>query len=93
MIIKVFGMADLIAMIIFFTSTAFNFVPSYFVWIAGLYLVIKGITFAILLDIASIVDILSGLIVLLSIAIVIHPLLIAIVSIYLLQKGFMSLVG
>jgi len=80
-------------MIIFFISATFGVIPSSLVWIAGIYLIIKGLAFAILLDPVSIIDIIVGIIILLSLAITIHPLLIAVISVYLLQKGLMSLVA
>lgn len=90
---KVMGILDILVAVIFFLSDKTSFIPIALVWIIGLYLIIKGIGFALLLDFASILDVLSGIIIIISIPIAIYPILFYIIIIFLLQKGIFSLLS
>jgi len=94
MLIKILGIADITAALIFFISTIFSFIPQKIIIIISVYLIIKGIIFAIMLDIASIIDIIAGTIILSSIyvsATLMHPIIVFIVCFFLIQKGIFSL--
>ena len=93
MIIKIFGVLDLIAAIIFGLSYYFNFIPRTMMFIIAGYLIVKGAIFLFAMDIASVIDVVCGLIILLSIFISISPLIFIITLIFLIQKGLFSLVS
>ena len=87
------GILDIIVAIIFFISAKTSFIPVAIIWVIGLYLIIKGIGFAFLLDVASILDVIAGIIIIIALFVTIHPIIFYIVIIFLLQKGIFSLFG
>jgi len=89
----VLGVADIITAILFNTHNNFGFFPAEWVFVFGIYLLIKGGLFSLTLDIASIIDVICALIIISSIhfGFVVNPLGCAIISLYLLAKGIMSL--
>jgi len=93
MLVKILGIADLISIILFWTSQVFDFVPHKIIFIIALYFLIKGGIFLLFVDIASILDVLSGIVIFASIYLGIPWILTVIVTIYLLQKALFSLMG
>ena len=96
MLIKLFGVLDLLIGIIFVFNYLFNksgFFSKNLVIFAGLILLIKGLIFILTLDIASILDIISGGIVILSAFVILTPLLFTVISFFILQKGIISLIS
>ena len=93
MLVKILGILDLLAAIIFFLSTLINFIPDKLIIIIAGYLIIKGAIFAIMLDIASILDIISGAMIYLSTLITLHPLIVFFVCLFIIQKAFFSMVS
>jgi len=95
MLLKIFGVIDL-GIAIFFALNLFDkwgIFPDKIILIAGIYLLIKGILFAIILDFASVIDIICAIIMLLSLSFSIAPLISAFVIIFLAQKAFFSIVA
>jgi len=92
--IKFLGILDLTAAI-FFALNLFlgRFFPDKLVLILGIIILVKGIIFLIILDYISILDVISAVIILLSLTINIHPIISALVALFLLQKGFFSLIS
>jgi len=90
MVVKLLGTLDLIAALLFFLSAIFSIVPQSWVVVIGLYVLVKGIIFAISKDYASFIDIASGTVILLSINFPIHIVIVVIVCLYLVQKGVVS---
>jgi hypothetical protein len=96
MIVKILGVLDLIAVIILLIKNYFDksaWFPIILVLIAGSYLIIKGIIFILTLDFASIIDIVSGIIIVFAAYFHLPLLLSALVIILLGQKAFFSLVS
>jgi len=93
MIAKVMGIIDLIVAAIFYLSIKTPIIADKLIWIIGIYLVIKGIGFALLLDFASIFDVISGIVILLTLFITLNPLIFYIVLVFLIQKGLFSLIN
>jgi len=93
MIIKIFGILDLIAAIIFGLSYYFHFIPKTIIFIIAGYLIIKGAIFLFSKDIASIIDVGCGIVILLSIFLSISNLIFIITLIFLIQKGVFSLLS
>jgi hypothetical protein len=93
MLLKLLGILDLIcAGALLIQNYFFKLFPTKFIFILAFYLVIKGAIFLISLDFASILDILSGGIIILSVFFVLPKILIGAVIFYLIQKGVISLV-
>jgi hypothetical protein len=97
MLVKLFGIFDLIIAIIFFLNNNLDKIGGWFpdriVLYAGIYLLIKGIFFILTLDFASLLDIICAIIIIASIYTPVSLIISAIVIILLLQKGFFSLVS
>ena len=91
MIVKILGLADLIVAAIFLISVYFLSFPTTIILVAGIYLLIKGLIFSILLDVASILDVICAMIILLSIPFNLSLLLSSVVLLFLILKGIMSL--
>lgn len=88
--IKILGIFDIIASLLFFFTIFFT-IPKILLYIVGIYLLIKGAIFLISADIASILDVLSGIVILTATIFSIPKIIIAIVSVFLIQKGIFSL--
>jgi len=93
MIIKIFGVLDLIAAVIFGLSYYFHFIPRTMIFVIAGYLIVKGAIFLFSKDIASVIDIGCGLIILLSVFLNISHLVFIITLIFLAQKGLFSLLS
>ena len=94
MIIKLFGIVDiLIALVLLIQNYFWKVFPTNVLWAAGIYLLIKGIAFVLLLDFASTVDIVCAIVIILTIFFEVPLLLIGAVILWLVQKGFFSIVS
>ena len=93
MIIKILGIADILSSVLFFISTLSDAFPHKIILTIAIYLMLKGIIFAILADFASILDIICGIIIAVSIFANLPVLLIFIICIFLIQKGIFSLIS
>jgi len=92
MIIKILGSIDLLSATIFCLFITFNiFQP--LILIISLYLIVKGAFFLISKDIASALDVGSGIIMITSTAYALPFLIQLFVILYLLQKGIFSLIS
>ncbi len=91
MIVKIFGILDLIAGISFWLSIMFKIIPQGFLILLAFYLIAKGTAFLISKDVASILDIIAGIIIFLSFSLQLPTMIVTIVTVYLLQKGVFSL--
>ena len=94
--IKILGIFDILTALLFLINNfdkSDAWFPNKIVLIAGIYLLIKGVLFLFILDFASSLDVISAVIILLSLVISIHPVLSLIVIIFLVQKGIFSLLS
>ena len=91
MIIKILGTLDIFIGICFWIFGIFGWIPESFILLLGLFLLGKGIVFVTGLSVASILDILAAGIIILGSAYDLPNIIIIIVSLFLLQKGIMSL--
>jgi hypothetical protein len=89
MFVKVLGILDIFSALIF-VLFFFSIMPFSFVIFSAAYLVLKGVIFLISKNLISILDILSGAVMLLSFLFP-KSWLIWLVSAYLIQKGIFSL--
>jgi hypothetical protein len=93
MIIKILGILDIFVGMCFWVFGIFGLIPGEFIILLGLFLLCKGIVFATNLSVASILDIISSIIIIFSSSIEMPNFLIIIVSLFLLQKGIFSLLS
>lgn len=97
MIIKLFGIADLLVALAFMLNNLFdktsNWFPNSIVLFLAIYLIIKGFFFVLTWDLASTIDIICGILILLSIYISIPTVLSIIILIFIIQKAFFSLIS
>jgi len=91
MIIKFLGILDILAAILFWLFGFFHIIPESIITFFALYLLAKGIFFVISLDIASFLDIFAAILILLSLVIIMPKIIIILITLYLIQKGVMSL--
>lgn len=97
MIVKLLGILDIAVATIFFLNNNWDKVgggwfPDNIVFYAGIYLLIKGLMFVWGMDFASMVDVFCGIVILLSLIFQIPLVFAAIVIVFILLKGGMSLV-
>ena len=93
MIVKILGILDIFIGICFWLFGIFNIIPNNFIMILGLILLVKGVVFVINLNIISILDIISGLIIILGTSIALPKIVIIVLTLFLLQKGVFSLLS
>ena len=93
MIVKILGILDIIAAILFWIGGMFHIIPANMLLIVGFYLLVKGAVFLIFKDIASILDIVCSAVVFLAVSFSIPLIIVIIVSLFLLQKGIFSLLA
>tara|TARA_Y100000310_G_C20631812_1_gene789058 strand:+ start:860 stop:1141 length:282 start_codon:yes stop_codon:yes gene_type:complete len=90
MILKIFGALDIIAALSIWFGHFFNIIPQSFITLIAFYLLAKGIFFLISADIASILDVISAIIIFISFSVNMPGFIIIIVSLFLIQKGIFS---
>jgi hypothetical protein len=89
--IKILGTIDLITAILFWIFMVFDLTGlTQIITFLGIFILVKGIVFATTADIASALDIISGLVIITASSFNVHILLVIIVAIYLGQKGLFS---
>ena len=97
MLHKIFGIADLIVAGAFFLNNWFDksnsWFPNNIVLFLAIYLIVKGLFFLVNLDFASIIDIICGIIIIISLSIHIPLVLAAVVLVFLLQKAIFSIIS
>lgn len=89
--VKILGTIDILTALLFWTFMVLEIAGlSQLIVVLGIFLLIKGIAFATTLDVASVLDIFSAMVILVGSSFNIHILLVILVSIYLAQKGIFS---
>ena len=91
MIVKILGILDIIAAIIFWLFGMFHIIPSNIILIVAFYLLIKGIIFLISLDVASILDVIVSVLIFISLNFALPKVIVFLIALYLVQKGILSL--
>lgn len=93
MFLKALGILDLFAVIIFILHTYTPFKLITLLIICGIYLLSKGVIFLLFGNFLSIIDIICGIVLLVSLLFVLPKLIVMIVCIFLIQKGLFSLIN
>tara|TARA_B100001971_G_C18167875_1_gene525342 strand:- start:946 stop:1215 length:270 start_codon:yes stop_codon:yes gene_type:complete len=86
------GTIDIALGVLFWIAMVFSF--SYFnplILLLSLVLIVKGIVFLMGMDFASVVDVISGFLIVYALSYGLHTLIVVIISIFLIQKGVFSL--
>ena len=94
MIVKILGFLDIIVGISFWLFGIFHLeILAGFILLMGLFLLAKGIAFATQMSIASILDILSAILIASATYTPFPNLIIIIISLFLIQKGIISIIA
>ena len=93
MIVKILGILDIFIAIVFWLFGMFGIIPSQFVLLLGMVLLVKGIIFVTGLSITSFLDIIVGILIIISTAMTLPHLVVVLITLFLLQKGFFSLMS
>lgn len=93
MLIKILGILDIFIGLCFWLFGIFNIIPSSFILILGLFLLVKGIIFITGLSVTSFLDIICAVIIITGSSIVLPKIVVILVAIFLIQKGIFSLLG
>ncbi len=93
MILKTLGILDVFAGFLFWLNGFFHLFPNSFIMLIVFYLIIKGLIFVISKDIASILDIVSGIVIYFSLTYSLPGFVIILVALFLIQKGIFSLIA
>jgi len=92
-VVKLLGILDIFIGICFWIFGIFGWIPENFILLIGLFLLGKGIVFLTGLSIASALDILAAIIIILASSIVLPKVIVILASLFLIQKGIMSLLN
>ena len=94
MIVKILGALDIFAALCFWIFGVFHLnMLSGLILVLGFFLLVKGIAFAVTLNLMSIIDIICAFIIIGSTSMSMPLVIVIIVSLFLLQKGIFSMLG
>ena len=93
MIVKALGILDIFIAVCFWIFGILNVLPERFILILGFILLIKGLVFIWGMSVASALDIIIGVIVIISTAVAMPKVMVALIALFLLQKGIFSLLS
>ena len=93
MLVKLLGVLDIFIAICFWIFVVLGVIPKSFIMALGIILLIKGLVFIIGLSVASILDIICALIIIIASAIEVPHVVSIIAALFLVQKGIFSLVS
>jgi len=93
MIIKILGILDIFIAVVFWLFGIFHIIPSNFILLLGMILLVKGLIFAINLNIISILDIITAILIITATSVNMPLFVIGLITLFLLQKGAFSLFG
>lgn len=93
MLIKLLGILDIFIAVCFWIFAVFEILPGNFIMALGIILLIKGIIFIIGFSVASILDIVCALIIIIASAIEVPHVVNIATALFLVQKGIFSLVS
>ncbi len=92
-VVKILGILDIIAGIFFWLFCFFHIIPKPIIILLAFYLLVKGLSFLLSFDIASIFDVVFSIIIFLSLSLTIPKVIVVLFVILLIQKGILSLVS
>ena len=93
MIIKILGLLDIFVAACFWLFGIWGLIPANFILLLGLFLLAKGVVFSTKLNVISVLDIVSSVIIILSASNPMPDFVIILVALFLLQKGIFSWLG
>lgn len=91
MIVKILGILDILAGILFWIGSFFGFISPQVILIVAFYLIAKGAAFLISEHLMSALDVLSGIVIFASLSFAIPEIMVILITLYLLQKGIFSM--
>lgn len=93
MIVKLLGILDLFIAVCFWIFAVFEIIPNEFIMALGIVLLIKGLVFIVGASPASILDVISAIIIIIASSVEVPHVINIIVALFLVQKGLFSLVS
>jgi len=93
MLVKLLGILDIFIAVVFWIFGVFHVIPGKFLMILGIILLAKGIIFIMGFSVASIIDIVCALVIIIAGSITVPHVVIVLVSLFLVQKGIFSLLS
>ncbi len=93
MLVKLLGILDIFIAVCFWIFGVFHILPEKFIMILGIILLVKGVIFIIGLSIASIIDIVCAIIIIIATSVNVPLVMIVLVALFLVQKGLFSLLS
>ena len=91
MFVKILGVLDVFIAVCLWFFAVLGLVPSKFIFILGIILVVKGLIFILGLSIISFLDIVVGLIIIIASFINMPQFVMILLVLFLIQKGIFSL--
>lgn len=98
MLAKILGSLDIFVGVVFWlygvlNYSGINLIPVGLISALGIILLIKGLIFVMGLDVMSFLDVASAVIIIAAASFTLPIILVCLVSLFLVQKGFFSLIG
>jgi len=93
MLVKLLGILDIFIAVCFWIFAVLGVLPEKFIMTLGIILLIKGLIFIIGFSVASILDIVCALIIIIASAIEVPHVVNIIAALFLIQKGIFSLLS
>ena len=93
MFLKALGILDLFSVIIFILYSYTPFKLTTLLIICAIYLLSKGLIFLLFGDLISIIDVVCGIVLLLTLFFILPKLIVMVVCIFIIQKGLFSLIS
>ena len=92
-VVKLLGILDISIAMCFWIFGIFGWIPENFILLIGLFLLGKGVVFLTGLSVASVLDILAAIVIVIASGYDLPNVIIIIVSLFLVQKGIMCLLN
>ena len=91
MLVKLLGILDIFTAIVFWIFIVFDILPRNFIMALGIILLVKGLIFVLGFSVASILDVVCAIIIIIASSINIPHAVGVITALFLIQKGLFSL--
>ena len=91
MLVKLLGILDIFTAIVFWIFIVFDILPRNFIMALGIILLVKGLIFVLGFSVASILDVVCAIIIIIASSINIPHAVGVITALFLVQKGLFSL--
>ncbi len=91
MLVKLLGILDIFVAICFWLFGVLHWLPERFILILGIILLVKGLIFIAGFSIASLLDIILGIVIAIASSVTLPHVAIVLIALFILQKGIFSM--